>query len=123
MPPISLTLALGALGVLLFAAERRFPLRTATRPIVERLVVNAILSTLALATATLLVSPIGRTVLGWSAGTGTGLVPRLGLSGPAALLAAFLLMDLSFYYWHRANHALAPLWRFHRVHHWIPTST
>jgi sterol desaturase/sphingolipid hydroxylase (fatty acid hydroxylase superfamily) len=29
-------------------------------------------------------------------------------------------MDLSFYYWHRANHALAPLWRFHSVHHSDP---
>ena len=119
-PPISLAVALGGFGVLLFVAERRFPLRTATRPIVERLVVNAIISALALATATLLVSPIGQTVLGWSAETGKGLVPLLGLSGPAASLAAFLLMDLSFYYWHRANHALAPLWRFHRVHHSDP---
>src|SRR5688572_28319933 len=99
MRPITLAVVLGGLGVLLFVAERLFPLRAATRPIVERLVVNAITSSLALATAALLVSPIGRTVLGWSAESGTGLVPLLGLSGPPALFATFLLMDLSFYYW------------------------
>jgi sterol desaturase/sphingolipid hydroxylase (fatty acid hydroxylase superfamily) len=32
----------------------------------------------------------------------------------------FLLMDLSFYYWHRLNHAVPLLWRFHLVHHIDP---
>lgn len=30
---------------------------------------------------------------------------------------AFVLLDLSLYLWHRANHRFAWLWRFHRVHH------
>ena len=29
----------------------------------------------------------------------------------------FLLLDLLFYYWHRANHVWPFLWRFHAVHH------
>ena len=29
-------------------------------------------------------------------------------------------MDLSFYYWHRANHAWPILWRFHNAHHIDP---
>jgi sterol desaturase/sphingolipid hydroxylase (fatty acid hydroxylase superfamily) len=32
----------------------------------------------------------------------------------------FLLMDLTFYYWHRANHQVPFLWRFHNVHHMDP---
>src|SRR5918999_397651 len=32
----------------------------------------------------------------------------------------FLLTDLSFYYWHRANHAWPLLWRFHNAHHIDP---
>src|SRR2546427_9626675 len=32
----------------------------------------------------------------------------------------FLLLDLSFYYWHRANHAWRFLWRFHNAHHVDP---
>jgi sterol desaturase/sphingolipid hydroxylase (fatty acid hydroxylase superfamily) len=32
----------------------------------------------------------------------------------------FLLMDLSFYYWHLVNHRIPFLWRFHNVHHIDP---
>src|SRR5213076_3351242 len=32
----------------------------------------------------------------------------------------FLLLDVSFYYWHRANHAWPFLWRFHNAHHVDP---
>jgi sterol desaturase/sphingolipid hydroxylase (fatty acid hydroxylase superfamily) len=36
------------------------------------------------------------------------------------VLLAFLLLDLSFYYWHRLNHTWPLLWRFHNVHHIDP---
>jgi sterol desaturase/sphingolipid hydroxylase (fatty acid hydroxylase superfamily) len=29
-------------------------------------------------------------------------------------------MDLTFYWWHRANHRIPLLWRFHNVHHFDP---
>lgn len=32
----------------------------------------------------------------------------------------FMNMDLSFYYWHVANHRIPFLWRFHNVHHLDP---
>ena len=35
-------------------------------------------------------------------------------------VVTFLLLDLSFYYWHRANHVWPFLWRFHNVHHVDP---
>jgi len=35
----------------------------------------------------------------------------------AEFVAGFLLMDLTFYYWHRANHVFPFFWRFHNVHH------
>lgn len=39
--------------------------------------------------------------------------------GPAwaMLLADLLLLDLWIYAWHRANHEVPALWRFHQVHH------
>src|SRR2546426_905890 len=40
----------------------------------------------------------------------------------AGFLAAAAL-DLVSYGWHRANHRVAPLWRFHRVHHSDPSFT
>ena len=43
-----------------------------------------------------------------------------GFSGALELVAAFLVLDLSFYYWHVANHRIAFLWRFHNVHHIDP---
>ncbi|MEE9273682.1 MAG: sterol desaturase family protein [bacterium] len=51
---------------------------------------------------------------------GFGLLPRLGLPAPAEALAAFLLFDAWMYLWHRINHLVPFLWRFHRVHHSDP---
>jgi sterol desaturase/sphingolipid hydroxylase (fatty acid hydroxylase superfamily) len=39
----------------------------------------------------------------------------------ACALATFVLFDLWMYAWHRANHRVPVLWRFHRVHHTDPT--
>jgi len=53
----------------------------------------------------------------WAEGQGVGLC-NLGLLHPAACgLVAFVLFDLWMYAWHRMNHQLPLLWRFHRVHH------
>jgi sterol desaturase/sphingolipid hydroxylase (fatty acid hydroxylase superfamily) len=121
MWPAHLALAvLVALGVALFALERLRPLRAPTRALAPRLWINGVVSALALATAGLAVRPVAVNVLGFSAAERFGLVAASGLSGPAGGLAAFLLLDLSFYYWHRANHRWPFLWRFHNVHHVDP---
>lgn len=39
-------------------------------------------------------------------------------SGPGALLLDLVLLDFWIYWWHRANHRLPFLWRFHTVHHY-----
>lgn len=38
-------------------------------------------------------------------------------SGGWVLLVDIVLLDLWIYWWHRANHTLPVLWRFHEVHH------
>ncbi len=38
--------------------------------------------------------------------------------GPAGLVADLLLLDFLIYWWHRANHVVPVLWRFHAVHHY-----
>lgn len=38
-------------------------------------------------------------------------------AGSWGLLADILLLDLFLYAWHRANHRIGFLWRFHQVHH------
>ena len=38
-------------------------------------------------------------------------------SGGQGLLLDMLLLDCWIYFWHRANHVVPMLWRFHEVHH------
>jgi sterol desaturase/sphingolipid hydroxylase (fatty acid hydroxylase superfamily) len=49
-----------------------------------------------------------------------GLLNIIDLPFYAEFIIGFLLMDLSFYYWHRINHVVPLLWRFHNVHHLDP---
>jgi sterol desaturase/sphingolipid hydroxylase (fatty acid hydroxylase superfamily) len=49
-----------------------------------------------------------------------GLLPWLGLTGAAQFIGAFLLVDIWTYWWHRFNHVVPFLWRFHRMHHSDP---
>lgn len=57
-------------------------------------------------------------VSAWAAtlGADLGLRPAW-MAGWTGLLLDLLLLDLFIYWWHRANHELQPLWRFHEVHH------
>jgi len=57
------------------------------------------------------------TVAEWTAQNEVGLLHLLGLAWPVSLVLAFVLLDGWMYVWHRANHALPLLWRFHRMHH------
>jgi len=56
----------------------------------------------------------------WSRANGFGLLHRLALPPPAAWIAAALGFDLWMYVWHRANHRIRFLARFHRMHHSDP---
>jgi len=49
-----------------------------------------------------------------------GLPAWLGLSLPLETVLVVVLIDLWMYLWHRANHSIPLLWRFHRVHHSDP---
>lgn len=117
----ALTIAILAAGyAALFALERAAPLRRARAPLVSRLVVNVAVSAAAFAAAAVAVSPAASAALDFTQGASFGLLQLAGLRGPAGIVATFVLLDLSFYYWHRANHASRFLWRFHNVHHIDP---
>ena len=53
----------------------------------------------------------------WLEEQGWGLVRVLGLVGIPELIFSVLVLDAFDYLWHRANHRLPFLWRFHKVHH------
>lgn len=61
----------------------------------------------------------------WAAQHDVGLLHVLaatvGLPAWAHAVGAVLLLDAWTYVWHRLNHAVPFLWRFHRVHHHDPT--
>lgn len=56
----------------------------------------------------------------WAEGQSFGLLHWLAPPGWARLAGTFLLVDLWMYFWHRLNHRIPFLWRFHRVHHSDP---
>jgi sterol desaturase/sphingolipid hydroxylase (fatty acid hydroxylase superfamily) len=53
----------------------------------------------------------------WAATRDFGVLHVVPLPLGAAAVVTVLCLDLLSYGWHRANHRLAFLWRFHRVHH------
>lgn len=60
--------------------------------------------------------PLAR-VSNWSEGHAFGLTHWLGLSDLGGLIVALVIFDAWMYGWHRANHRIPFLWRFHRMHH------
>jgi sterol desaturase/sphingolipid hydroxylase (fatty acid hydroxylase superfamily) len=78
----------------------------------RRLVRNTGLFGINLLVGPLIVVPI--TV--WAEQFATGLRPRW-LSGWSGLALDLVLLDFWIYWWHRANHRIPFLWRFHQVHH------
>jgi sterol desaturase/sphingolipid hydroxylase (fatty acid hydroxylase superfamily) len=118
--PIQTAILVLAVGLALFALERAFPLRRATRRLIGRLFVNLAVSAVAFGVALAVVRPAAERAFGWTEANTAGLLHRVDLPAPLEIAAAFLLMDLSFYYWHRLNHRVPLLWRFHNVHHFDP---
>ena len=109
-----------AVALLLFLAERWWPLRRPRAALVARLLVNVLIAGLALAAAGSLVRPLVQRLLGTAAERPFGLLGWLALPPLVEAVLAFLALDLSFYWWHRANHRVPFLWRFHNVHHCDP---
>jgi sterol desaturase/sphingolipid hydroxylase (fatty acid hydroxylase superfamily) len=119
-PSPVITAALLGFFALLLLAQQLFPLRERRKGLLARFVVNGCLTALVFLAAALVVRPSALQTLNWAAAKPFGLVHLVPLPSWARFIAGFLLLDLSFYYWHRANHKVPWLWRFHNVHHIDP---
>jgi sterol desaturase/sphingolipid hydroxylase (fatty acid hydroxylase superfamily) len=106
--------------LLLLLLEALFPLRRRTWALVRRLIINLCVSALAFTAAAWIVRPIGLSLAAWMSATSFGLLHIVPMPAVVQFGLAFLLMDLTFYYWHLVNHMLPVLWRFHNVHHIDP---
>src|SRR6266513_1375357 len=121
MRPAILTLVVTAtVFVALFVLERFLPLRRRCSSLLPRVILNLIISAAAFAVAAILVRPAAITTLNWATQKPFGLVHLIALPPALGFIASFLLMDLTFYWWHLANHRIGFLWRFHNVHHVDP---
>ncbi len=111
---------LSGIFFLLFVVEKLFPLRASKAGLLARLVVNLSVSALAFLVAALVVRPSSLSTLNWASAQPFGLMHWLHPPRWTEFIAGFLLLDLSFYYWHMLNHKIPWLWRFHNVHHMDP---
>jgi sterol desaturase/sphingolipid hydroxylase (fatty acid hydroxylase superfamily) len=102
--------------VLLFTAERLRPADDRPRPEIggtwQRLARNAGLWLANSALSPIVVVPLSL----WAAGHALAWRP-LWWSGFGGLALDLVLLDLWIYWWHRANHEIPLLWRFHAMHH------
>jgi sterol desaturase/sphingolipid hydroxylase (fatty acid hydroxylase superfamily) len=106
--------------IILLALETLFPLRGRKLPRKGRFMVNASMTALVFIAGGLVVRTVGLSVAAWAEAKPFGLLHIAAIPAWARFAAGFLLMDLTFYYWHRINHGLPILWRFHNVHHADP---
>lgn len=113
-------ISISALFPVFMALERVRPLRRITVDIGERYVVNGSLAVLAAVTAWTFVKPASTRFLSLTSGLSCDHTAKKCRIGAGRPVATFLLLDFTFYLWHRANHRLPFLWRFHNVHHYDP---
>ncbi len=73
-------------------------------------VANALIVSLVFAGATLIATE-------WARTNSFGVLQWLGIEGVWAFALGFVLFDMWQYLWHRLNHRVPFLWRFHAVHH------
>lgn len=120
LPAWLLPLVVAVVFLTLFLLERRFPLRAARRSLWPRVLVNAVITGLAVATAAITVRPAVEHLLALSPEQHFGALGLAELPVAVEFGIAFVLFDWSFYWWHRLNHRVPLLWRFHNVHHADP---
>jgi sterol desaturase/sphingolipid hydroxylase (fatty acid hydroxylase superfamily) len=110
--------AIVGLAVLVcFIAEQWRPLRVRVRPLGERLGTNVPMVAIAALTLRLAMVPAALAVAAVAERASVGVLHWVPLPATAAAVAGFLLLDWSIYVWHRLNHRVPWLWRFHLVHH------
>jgi len=110
------------IGLFLFflMLETYFPLRKVQLKKSERLKDNLMLSILGIPFTRLLAYPLVARIITLTEQRQWGLFHQIQLQETILFILSFLLLDYLIYWWHRLNHRLPFLWRFHQVHHADP---
>lgn len=103
-------------AALLFV-ERRRPLRRRVEPQARRVGRNLVLLGTSAACVAALNAAFLAGVVAWTERSGAGLLGAAGLSKAWRLALGVVLLDYTLWHWHRWNHLVPFLWRFHAVHH------
>jgi sterol desaturase/sphingolipid hydroxylase (fatty acid hydroxylase superfamily) len=107
----------GAAVGALYVAERLRPLRARQEPGPARVGRNLVIGLLAGATTAASEWPLVAPVQRLAERRKLGVIRWLPLPRALRILLGFLLLDYTLYLWHRLNHGMPFLWRFHAVHH------
>ncbi len=106
--------------LILWGFETVMPLRRRKLPVRRRLASNFGMSALALAVGAVIGKLVSANLALWTSSRCFGLLHVFPLPSVVQFVIGFLLLDLTFYYWHKLNHVVPVLWRFHNVHHVDP---
>ena len=109
-----------AVGIALIAvtiAQVIAPYRGRRQDMIANWKVNMPLAVLNAAITSFVCGGCACLVARFAEGRGFGLGNILAVSLPWRIGASVVILDLTAYLWHRANHRLLFLWRFHAVHH------
>jgi sterol desaturase/sphingolipid hydroxylase (fatty acid hydroxylase superfamily) len=113
---ISITVVSGCFGLLL-VAETLASLRPTVESKLRRVIRNLTTGGVSLAILTLLQTPILIPVSRWAEAHHVGLLNWVQWPASLEIFITIVLFDYTLWFWHRANHTVPFLWRFHLVHH------
>lgn len=100
--------------------ERLKPLRARTQESSSRWFSNFSIAGIMFLLSALLVRPVSVFFVIYANTQQVGLLAWLPQHSYLQLPISLLLLDLTYYYWHRLNHEMGFFWRFHAVHHVDP---
>ncbi len=110
-------LLIAAIYLVLFTIEHYAPYFKKREHHLPHSLRNLVLATINTLISTLFFIFILKHILDWSEENQVGLFNYLNLDSVYIFLLAIILIDLWQYIWHRLNHQISWLWKFHQVHH------
>ncbi len=108
---------IGILYLMLFVIEQFAPYFKNRQQHVQHSIRNIALATFNSAVSIIIYILLLKHVCDWTLENNIGLLNALNLSGVYTFFIAIILIDCWQYFWHRFNHVVPLLWRFHQVHH------
>jgi sterol desaturase/sphingolipid hydroxylase (fatty acid hydroxylase superfamily) len=101
--------------------ETWIPFITGRKNRIRHALRNVTLALANLAAISLFFATVTASVAAWAASNNFGLLRWISAPLWLTTTLAIMLIDCWMYLWHRANHEIPFLWRFHRVHHSDPS--